>query len=171
MDNERVLVSVDPGIHGALALKRCNEVEILDFPTYTVTRKITSGAKKGKVSNKNYYDLPELVKLFPHGPGDFIIEDVQRMPNDSAHASSLLLEGKGFFRGISASKNLIEHMVRPSVWKKKLGLPKGATKEDSRQLALKWFPQLADKLSRKKDEGRAEALLLLYYLENFVLNN
>jgi len=51
--------------------------------------------------------------------------------------------------------------VLPKTWKKDLGL--SSDKEQSRRLAIQMFPQLKDKLKRKKDHGRAEALLLLYY--------
>lgn len=49
--------------------------------------------------------------------------------------------------------------VRPTVWKRALGL--GKDKEASRLKAMQLFPS-AD-LRRKKDQGRAEALLLAVY--------
>lgn len=49
--------------------------------------------------------------------------------------------------------------VVPTVWKKCFGLF-GPGKEQSRQLALELFPQAAQFLPRKKDEGRAEAMLI-----------
>ena len=52
--------------------------------------------------------------------------------------------------------------VVPTKWKKFYGL-KGPDKEDSRQLALELFPQAAQWLERKKDEGRAEAMLIARY--------
>ena len=41
-----------------------------------------------------------------------------------------------------------------------MGLPTGADKETSRAMALRLWPSLASSLARKRDEGRAEALLL-----------
>jgi len=49
--------------------------------------------------------------------------------------------------------------VVPQSWKKFYGL-KGTNKEASRELAIELFPQIADKLARKKDEGRAESCLI-----------
>ena len=49
--------------------------------------------------------------------------------------------------------------VRPAIWKRTLGL--GKDKEASRLKAIQLFPT-AD-LRRKKDHGRAEALLLAYW--------
>jgi hypothetical protein len=36
-------------------------------------------------------------------------------------------------------------------------------KDAARRLAQQWFPDLASSLIRKKDEHRAEALLIAYY--------
>ena len=56
------------------------------------------------------------------------------------------------------------------VWKKGLGLTDSSKayvdkKEASRLMALDLYPELADELKRKKDNGRAEALLLIEWLE------
>jgi crossover junction endodeoxyribonuclease RuvC len=48
--------------------------------------------------------------------------------------------------------------VAPGLWKRHFRL--GPDKEDARALALKRFPGVAKNLSRKKDAGRAEALLM-----------
>ena len=49
-------------------------------------------------------------------------------------------------------------LVTPNNWKRAMNLPKD--KDAARRLAQQWFPQLADRLKRKKDEHRAEALLI-----------
>lgn len=57
--------------------------------------------------------------------------------------------------------------VTPSTWKAHFGL--SADKGVARGYAMKRFPALADQLSRVKDDGRAEALLIaLYGLEHRV---
>lgn len=125
-------------------------------------------------SSKNFYDLKKLPKCVPEGKGHFILENVSRMPHDSAHNASLLMEGKGFYRGIAACRGLQETLVMPAVWKKALGLATGATKKDSIELARKLYPDLAPQLTTKQYsknlDGVAEALLLLYYLKNFIIN-
>ncbi len=52
--------------------------------------------------------------------------------------------------------------VVPQSWKKFYGL-RGADKEQSRQIAIELFPQVADMLARKKDEGRGESCLIARY--------
>jgi crossover junction endodeoxyribonuclease RuvC len=51
--------------------------------------------------------------------------------------------------------------VTPAKWKKYFGLSKN--KGSSRGLAIQRFPQVSDKFSRVKDDGRAEAALIALY--------
>lgn len=54
--------------------------------------------------------------------------------------------------------------VYPQVWKRHFNLLK-KDKDHSRLLAIELFPELENKLSRKKDHNRAEALLIARYGE------
>jgi len=49
--------------------------------------------------------------------------------------------------------------VEPRRWKRDMKLT-GKDKESSRQLALQLFPGMTDMMKRRKDHGRAEALLI-----------
>jgi len=51
--------------------------------------------------------------------------------------------------------------IRPAVWKKSMNLPKD--KDSARRLAQQWFPELSSQLKRKRDEHRAEALLIALF--------
>lgn len=59
--------------------------------------------------------------------------------------------------------------VSPNKWKPSLGLQRPPTetisenKDRARATAAKLFPHLASQLTRKKDDGRAEALLIAFY--------
>lgn len=59
--------------------------------------------------------------------------------------------------------------VSPNKWKPSLGLQRPPTetisenKDRARATASKLFPHLASQLTRKKDDGRAEALLIAFY--------
>lgn len=57
--------------------------------------------------------------------------------------------------------------IRPHDWKKVYDL--GKDKEVSRALAIEAFPECAASLSRKKDHGRAEALLILKFFATNVM--
>ena len=65
----------------------------------------------------------------------------------------------GVWLGILATLGFAYTRVRPGVWKKALGLR--SDKEQARLRAMQLYPG-AD-LRRKKDHGRAEALLLAWY--------
>ena len=52
-------------------------------------------------------------------------------------------------------------IISANTWKRSLGLAK--YKDASRRLAQQWYPTLASELKRKKDEHRAEALLIANY--------
>jgi crossover junction endodeoxyribonuclease RuvC len=67
--------------------------------------------------------------------------------------------GMGAWLCILAALQMPHTRIRPHVWKKAMGLK--AEKEQARGRAIQLFPQ-AD-LRRKKDHGRAEALLLAWY--------
>lgn len=56
--------------------------------------------------------------------------------------------------------NAPTHLVTPQKWKKDLGL--SSDKNDSLAMARKLWPDAP--LERKKDNGRAEALLLAHWL-------
>ncbi len=67
--------------------------------------------------------------------------------------------GFGVWLGVLSTLGLSYTRVRPAIWKRALGL--GKDKEASRLRVQQLFPG-AD-LRRKKDHGRAEALLLAVY--------
>lgn len=53
-------------------------------------------------------------------------------------------------------------LIHPRTWKRYFSL-EGPNKEQSRHLALQLHPEAAHWLQRKKDDGRAEAILLARY--------
>ncbi|OMP07387.1 hypothetical protein COLO4_07383 [Corchorus olitorius] len=61
-------------------------------------------------------------------------------------------------------RSLDAPLVSSPLWKKEFELTgAGSTKDDSRRIASTLFPSLSDQLKRKKDHGRAEALLIAAY--------
>ena len=91
-----------------------------------------------------------------------ILERVSAMPGQGVTSMFNFGESFGIVQGVIAAIGYPLELVRPNVWKRDMGLTKD--KEVSRMKALQLFPEAADSLKRKKDEGRAEALLLgLWY--------
>ena len=70
----------------------------------------------------------------------------------------------GLWKGVLASAGLDVRVVKPQAWKYALGLAhKKSTKDESRAMAGAVFPSTTEQLRRKKDHGRAEALLIAAY--------
>ena len=81
------------------------------------------------------------------------------MPGQGTRSMFTVGLGYGVWLGIITALALPYTSVRPSVWKRSLAL--GKDKEVSRLRAMQLYPG-AD-LRRKRDHGRAEALLLASY--------
>ncbi|PPD75376.1 hypothetical protein GOBAR_DD27715 [Gossypium barbadense] len=72
--------------------------------------------------------------------------------------------GYGLWIGILVASGFSVVPVSSLSWKREFKLAgAGSTKDDSRRLASTLFPSLSDMLKRKKDHGRAEALLIATY--------
>ena len=71
-------------------------------------------------------------------------------------------QGLGIWKGIFAALGIPCDMVTPQRWKKLLMDGMGKKKDASRLRASQLFPDVG--FPRKKDHGRAEALLIAEYL-------
>ena len=180
-----VIIGIDPGKSGAIAVKFSSgeSAVVYDIPTLTVI----SG--KGKNLKKSVdYDVPALDKLIRcysrydlGAPCYAVVERAEAVTygatsaRASYHNSAQTNFSKGRGYGIIEAVlqiNGVPIIAAPyaRVWKKGLGLTDSSKayvdkKEASRLMALDLHPELADELKRKKDNGRAEALLLIEWLE------
>lgn len=93
-------------------------------------------------------------------PREAIIERVSAMPKQGIASAFRFGWGVGLLRGVLLANGVSLYEVAPTKWKKHFGLNSEA--EKSRELAIRYWPG-CQKLSRKKDHGRAEALLLARY--------
>ena len=108
------------------------------------------------------YDVPGLVALLAPSAGSqthVSIEEAQAMPGQGTRSMFTIGVGFGVWLGILGALGLAYTRIRPGVWKRALGL--SGDKEQARLRAMQLFP--AADLRRKKDHGRAEALLLAWY--------
>jgi crossover junction endodeoxyribonuclease RuvC len=150
------VIGIDPGLNGAFAVLREDEscVSICSTPTREVI-----GARR----TYRHVDPDTIVQELLSYDQDFRfaqIESVHSMPGQGVSACFQFGEGFGIWLGVLAALKIPRRLVTPQKWKKGLGLPKGADKDASLELARKCFPCMVPYLARKKDEGRAEALLI-----------
>lgn len=88
------------------------------------------------------------------------IEAVHAMPKQGVSSTFKFGVSYGCMLALADRLSSPTHLVTPQKWKKDLGLSRD--KEDSLRMARLLFPNAP--LARKKDNGRAEALLLASYL-------
>jgi hypothetical protein len=151
-----IVVGIDCGKDGAIAVLRdgcC--VALHDMPTL-------------KVGKREEYDAGAMTRILVQAVAgadrDLIaIEHVTANPKNGAIGAAKFFTGFGIWIGIIASLGLRLERVTPQRWRKAMleGLPKG--KGSSMLRARELFPALAPQLARKKDDGRAEALLIAEY--------
>lgn len=153
-----VIVGIDPGVTGAIALLDSSGtgggIAVYDMPTML----------RGRTSKKQQVNAAELARIVRDCAPDLaVVEQVNAMPRVGAKAgmgaASAFNFGHSFgvVCGVLAALGIETHYVTPQVWKKRAGL-KGSDKEASRMRAVALWPQAS--LARKKDSGRAEALLI-----------
>lgn len=146
-----IYLGIDPGKAGAIAKVGEDSYSVLDMPT-------------------NPRDLWEVLceQREPLCEARVAVERQQSMPGQGVSSSFQTGKGFGEILGVLAASGLSYEVVSPAVWKKAFGLTRGkdeaiaAFKERSRAMARALFPDAP--LSRAKDEGRAEALLLAEFL-------
>lgn len=143
-------VGIDPGITGALAFMQEGELmTVYDMPT-TKTR---SG--KNQVSGNL---LAETLRA--ERPDNAKLEQVAARPGQGVTSMFNFGMGYGTVIGVLASLGIPYELVTPQAWKKAAGLV-GADKDYARTKALQLYPDA--ELSRKKDIGRADAILIARY--------
>jgi len=148
----RFAIGIDPGLTGAIALLRNGEfAEVFDMPT--------SGRGVGGKQDINHPELARILREMP--PCSAYVEHVWGFNKGNVKQSS----ASGFHLGKTvgalhmglACYGMPLELVTPQKWKKSLGLI-GTDKDAARTRAIQLFPNAP--LSRKKDIGRADALLI-----------
>ena len=147
-----ICIGIDPGISGAIGVVGLGSdlPSALDCPIIT-----------GK---KHDYDLRAMRDLISNwAQWDqviVVVERVHAMPKQGVTSSFSFGRGFGIWQGILVALGIPYHLVEPATWKRHYGLL-GKDKSASRVLASRLFPSCS--FARKKDDGRAEALLLADY--------
>lgn len=147
-----MIVGIDPGYSGAIAFLTSSGIEVHDMPV--------APNAKGK-TELDLYSLGQL--LIPRSPDRNIavLEKVNAMPGQGLSSTFRFGEGYGALQMALTGHGYELHLVPPNTWKKHFGLSRD--KGVSRGLATKRFPAAADRFTRVKDDGRAEATLIALY--------
>lgn len=150
-----MIIGIDPGLTGAIAMAGPDCIPVLlDLP---IVAKLS-----GKGNELSARLLLAAMSAYAKDIDAAYVERVHAMPGQGVTGMFSLGRTVGVIDGILASLGIQTYYVEPNRWKRELGLT-GKEKDAARTMAISLYPQAADQLSRKKDIGRADALLIAHY--------
>jgi crossover junction endodeoxyribonuclease RuvC len=145
-----LIFGVDPGFSGAIAGIGDGFAFVVDMPT-------VPGAK-----GKTELNHGQVLGSLQCGSESVVwLERVGARPGQGVSSMFRFGQQLGALEMAVACHGHVLRYVTPAVWKAYFGL--SADKGTARGYAIKRFPALADQLTRAKDDGRAEALLIALY--------
>jgi len=157
-----IVAGIDPGKTGALAILYPDDtVDFFDVPRSKLRGKDVPAWAEWQ-SNWS-------IALGLAGVDKAVVENVAARPGQGVTSMFKFGQTLGFAHAIllGARPRPSIEFVTPSVWKGKLGLLNSG-KSASREKAVNLFPGVASRLTRVKDDGRAEAVLIAYYSRRFL---
>jgi crossover junction endodeoxyribonuclease RuvC len=147
-----LILGIDPGNSGALALlsDAGGLLDLADMPC------VADGTKGRQTVNPAL--LAAIIRRWE--PSAASCEYVGARPTDAKVAAFAFGRCRGAIEGTLAALGVPVTMLTVPTWRRAVGLPPGATKEQSRGEAIRRFPGHAAMFARVKDDGRAEAALI-----------
>lgn len=156
-------IGIDPGITGALALLDDEEVLfVMDMPAMEKTH--------GKGQQVNAAILADNIRhcqAIAENKGCGLkayLEQAAAMPKQGVTSMFSFGQSFGVIIGVLGALGIPQRLVRPQAWKKRAGL-QGKPKDAARALVIQQHPEIAGQLTRKKDCGRADAVLIARFGE------
>ena len=152
-----LIIGIDPGLSGGIAILENNKVKkMFDMP-------VMSDGKK----NKRQLNSALLAQLIKDNIKDFedtamAVEQVNAMPGQGVTSMFNFGQTFGAIKGICAALGLPIFFVRPAKWKKHFELI-NSSKDASRTKVIEMYPYIAEKLSKKKDVNKSDAILIARY--------
>jgi hypothetical protein len=151
-----MLLAIDPGLNGAFALMNGPIVVALDhLPVHK-----TQHGRTAKIrSELNLHALRDL--WGGHCITSAFIERVSAMPRQGVTSMFRFAEAAGGLYGLLVGLGIPVTFVRPQAWQKFHSI--GGVPDAARQRAAQLYPTMSAMLSRRKDDQRADALLIAAY--------
>ena len=162
-----IIVGIDPGIAGAICFFSNGKViDVIDMPTMAEGKK-----NKKQVNGRQIFnEIKSIKNQFTNQNISVVVEHVSAMPGQGVTSMFNFGQSFGVIKGICSAMELPIFYVRPAKWKKHFNLI-NSEKDASRTKAIEMFPRISNKLSRKKDNNKADAILIAQYFENTRENN
>jgi len=147
-----VVLGIDPGQTGAISVLRNGvPARIFDMPIMSRVR--------GGGQEINAHELARILSEFSDSVSIAMLESVSALPGQGVSSMFRFGESFGAVKGVLGALEIPYNLVTPQRWKKHFGLI-GKEKDAARSIAITRYPGMADKLKRKKDIGRADAILI-----------
>ena len=157
-----LIIGIDPGITGSICFFEDGKIiNLVEMPN------MTDGKKNKKQVNgaQIYNEISSKIKNIEKKNIKVVIEQVSAMPGQGVTSMFNFGQSFGVIKGICSAMQLPIHFVRPTKWKKYFNLI-NSSKDASRSRAIEIFPKASDKLKRKKDSNKADAILIASYYYN-----
>tara|TARA_Y100000593_G_scaffold77968_1_gene144560 strand:+ start:3085 stop:3579 length:495 start_codon:yes stop_codon:yes gene_type:complete len=154
------IMGIDPGFSGALAVLDSDlKIEfVMDMPIIKV----------GKKRELDEARLSVIFKMWRSKSINVALEKSQTMPNQGIVSSGRYMASYGFLRGLCVGNGIPYHLIQPQTWKKAMMPDMGKEKGASIQKVSQLYPELS--LTRVKDHGIADAILIARYLKLSISN-
>ena len=160
------IIGIDPGISGAICFFKDGKIiDVIEMPS------MAEGKKNKKQVNGNQI-FNEIKSRLPQANDEkvsVVVEHVTAMPGQGVTSMFNFGQSFGVIKGICSAMQLPIHFVRPTKWKKYFNLI-NTSKDASHSRAIEIFPKVSDKLKRKKDSNKADAILIASYYYNTYKN-
>jgi crossover junction endodeoxyribonuclease RuvC len=151
-----MILSFDPGVHGAIAALADSEVVLLEnLPTHVLTAK-----GKGDRAELDIHTLHTMIAGL--GPIEHaFVEKVGARPGQGVTSMYRFGQAVGSIYATLVVMGIPITHVLPQAWQRHHGI--GPTPDAARQRAVQLYPAIAPRLARKVDSNKADALLIACY--------
>jgi hypothetical protein len=154
MPASATVLAIDPGITGAFCLLSRDHVLMLDdLPTHTSQRGRTAKIR----AELDLHTLRERLTGC-QAIGHCYLEQVDARPGQGVVSMFRFGQSLGGLYGLLVGLALPVSFVRPQQWQKHHSV--GPSPDAARQRAVQLYPKLAPLLQQKRDQHRADAVLL-----------
>ena len=162
-----IIIGIDPGIAGAICFFSDGKIiDVIDMPTMADGKK-----NKKQVNGRQIFnEISNLKSKYINEPVSVVVEQVSAMPGQGVTSMFNFGQSFGIIKGICSAMELPIYYVRPAKWKKYFNLI-NSEKDASRTKVIEMFPKISHRLSRKKDNNKADAILIAQFFENTRENN
>ena len=159
-----LIIGIDPGISGSICfLDNGKILDVIEMPIMTDGKKNKKQVNGSQVFN----EILRHTKDKKLDEVKVIIEHVSAMPGQGVTSMFNFGQSFGILKGICSAMKLSLYFVRPAKWKKYFNLI-NSEKDASRTRAIEIFPYFSGQLSKKKDNNKADAILIAsFFFETY----